>query len=126
MSPLVKHFLKKRKQAMRTNDEETITRLQNQITRLIHSNQVNSVKNKKNGSKKWWSKVNSMTGRKGNTLSVSYIIEPSVINTYFQGINTDPEYIAPQLLSILKGTRIPSLSLDMVHNFLRKLKRTTS
>ena len=111
---------------MRTNDEETITRLQNQITRLIHSNQVNSVKNKKNGSKKWWSKVNSMTGRKGNTLSVSYIIEPSVINTYFQGINTDPEYIAPQLLSILKGTRIPSLSLDMVHNFLRKLKRTTS
>jgi hypothetical protein len=63
MSPLVKHLLKKRKQAMRTNDEETITRLQNQIN-LIHSNQVNTVKNEKNGSKKWWSKVNSMTGKK--------------------------------------------------------------
>ena len=73
MSPLVKHLLKKRKQATRTNDEETITRLQNQINRLIHSNQVNAVKNEKNGSKKWWSKVNSMTGRKGNTLPVSYI-----------------------------------------------------
>jgi predicted ATP-binding protein involved in virulence len=47
MSPLVKHLLKKRKQAMRTNDEETITRLQNQINRLIHSNQVNAVKNEK-------------------------------------------------------------------------------
>ena len=31
ISPLVKHLLKKRKQAMRTNDEETITHLQNQI-----------------------------------------------------------------------------------------------
>ena len=119
-------MLKKRKKAMKTNDEESITRLQNQINRLIHSNQVNAVKNEKNGSKKWWSKVNSMTGRKGNTLPVSSITEPSVINTYFQGINTDPEYTAPQLLSIPKDTRIPSLSLDMVHNFLRKLKRTTS
>ena len=126
MSPLVKHLLKKRKQAMRTNDEETITRLQNQINRLIHSNQVNAFKNEKNRSRKWWSKVNSMNGRKGNTLPVSSIIEPSVINTYFQGINTDPEYTAPQLLSIPKDTRIPSLSLDMVHNFLRKLESTTS
>jgi hypothetical protein len=117
MYPLVKHLLKKRKQAMRTNDEDN---------RLIHSNQVNAVKNEKNGSKKWWSKVNSITGRKGNTLPVSSIIEPSVINTYIQDINTDPEYTAPQLLSIPKDTRIPSLSLDMVHNFLRKLKRTIS
>ena len=67
-----------------------------------------------------------MTGRKGNTLPVSSTIEPSVINTYFQGINTNAEYTAPQLLLISKDTRIPSLSLDMVHNFSRKLKRTTS
>ena len=95
MSPLVKHLLKKRKKAMRKNDEETLIRLQNQISRLIHSNQVNAIKNEKNGSKKWWSKVNSMTGRKGKTLRVSSIIEPRVINTYFQGINTDPNYSAP-------------------------------
>jgi short subunit fatty acids transporter len=50
LSPFVKRLLKKRKQAMRTNDEEIITRLQNQINRLIHSNQVNAVKNEKNGS----------------------------------------------------------------------------
>ena len=60
---------------MRTNDEETVTRLHNQINRLIHSNPVNAVKNEKNGSKEWWSKVNRrMTGRKGNTLPVSSII----------------------------------------------------
>ena len=80
---------------MRKNDKETLIRLQNQISRLIHSNQVNAIKNEKNGSKKWWSKVNSMTGRKGKTLRVSSIIEPRVINTYFQGINTDPNYSAP-------------------------------
>ena len=98
---------------MRTNDEETITRLHNQINRLIHSNQVNAVKNEKNGSKKWWSKVNSMTGRKGNNLPVSPIIEPSVINTYFQSINTD--------------TLLPSGCRSLrTHNFLRKMKGTTS
>ena len=126
MSPLIKHLLKKRRQAMRTGDEETNTRLRNQVNRLIHSNLVNAVKNEKDGSKKWWSKVNSMTGRKGNNLPVSSVIEPSVINTYFQGINTDIEYSPPQLLSIPKATRIPSISPDMVFNLLRKLKRTAS
>ena len=126
MSPLVKYLLKKRKQAMRRNDEESITRLQSQINRPIHSNQVNAVKSEKHGSKKWWNKVNNMTGRIGNILPISSIIDPDVINTYFQSINTDPEYIAPQLQCIPKDTRIPSLSIGMVYNFLRKLKRTTS
>ena len=67
-----------------------------------------------------------MTGRVGNILPISSITDPDVINTYFQSINTDPEYIAPQLQSIPKDTRIPSLSTDMGCNFLRKLKRTTS
>ena len=62
----------------------------------------------------------------GNILPISSIIDPDVINTYFQSINTDSEYIAPQLQSIPKHTRIPSLSIDMVYNFLWKLKRTTS
>ena len=37
MSPLVKYLLKKRKQAMRRNDEESITRLQNQINYSLKS-----------------------------------------------------------------------------------------
>ena len=67
-----------------------------------------------------------MTGRIGNILLISSIIDPDVINNYFQSINTDPEYIAPQLQSIPKDTRIPSLSIDMVYYFLRNLKRTAS
>ena len=88
---------------------------------IIHSNQVNAVKSEKHRSKKWWNKVNNMTGRIANILPISSIIDPDVINTYFQSINTDPEYIAPQLQSMPKDTRIPSLSIDMVYNFLRKL-----
>ena len=53
ISPLAKYLLKKRKQAMRRNDGESITRLQNQVNRLIHSNQVNVVKSEKHRSKKW-------------------------------------------------------------------------
>ena len=60
---------------MRRNDEESITRLQSQINRLIHSNQVNAVKSEKHGSKKWWNEVNNMTGRIGNILPISSIID---------------------------------------------------
>lgn len=58
MSPLVKlSFLQKRKKAIRKYNEETVTRLQIQINGLIHSNQVNVIKNEKNVSRKWWEKV---------------------------------------------------------------------
>ena len=39
---------------------------------------------------------------------------------------TDPNYSAPQLLEIPEGTRIPFLSIDIVNNFLRKQKRSSS
>ena len=82
MSPLLKYLLKKRKQEKRRNDEESITRLRNQINRLIHSNQVDAVKSEKHGSKKWWNKVNNMTVNIGNSLPINSIIDPTVINTY--------------------------------------------
>lgn len=67
--------------------------MRSQNNGLIHSNQVNAIRSEKHGLRKWWSKVNNMTGGIGNTLSVSSIIHPSVINTFFQDINTDPEHI---------------------------------
>ena len=85
--------------------------------KLIDTSQVNAVKSEKHGSKKWWNKVNNMTGRTGNSLPISPIIDPTVINTYSQSINTDPEYIAPQFQLIPRDTRIPSLSLDMVYTY---------
>ena len=124
MSPLVKHQLKKRKIAIEKKEEEAVTRLQNQINRLIYANQVNAIQNEKNGSGKWWKNINNITGRKGTTWPVSSILEPNAINTYFQSINTDPAYSAPELLSIPMDTKIPSVSLDKVYDFLRKQKRT--
>ena len=75
------------------------------------SNQVNVVKSEKHGSRKWWNKVNNMTGRIRNSPPICSIMNPTVIKTYFQSINTDPEYIAlaPQLQLIPKDIRIPSL-----------------
>ena len=61
-----------------------------------------------------------------NSAPVSSLIDPNVINAYFQTINTDPNYSAPQLLEIPEGTRIPFLSIDTVYNFLRKQKRSSS
>jgi hypothetical protein len=61
-----------------------------------------------------------------NTPIISSLIEPDEINAYFQNINTDRNYSAPSLLEIPRGTRIPSLSTSMVHNFLRKQKRSSS
>ncbi len=131
MSPLVKHLLKKRKKAVGVGDEESTFRLQNQINTLIRANQLNAVQNEnqnhKTGTKKWWNNVNNITGRKEkNSSPVSSLIDPNVINAYFQTINTDPNYSAPQLLEIPEGTRIPFLSIDIVYNFLRKQKRSSS
>ena len=81
----------------------------------------------KTGTKKWWNNVNNITGRKEkNSVPVSSLIDPNVINAYFQTINTDPNYSAPQLLEIPEGIRIPFLSIDIVYNFLRKQKRSSS
>ena len=54
--------------------------------KLIDTSQVNAVKSEKHGSKKWWNKVNNMTGRTGNSLPISSIIDPTVINTYSQSV----------------------------------------
>jgi hypothetical protein len=102
MSPLVKYLLKKRKKAIRVGDEESTFRLQNQINTLIRANQLNAVQNEnqnhKTGTTKWWNNVNNITGRKEkNSAPLSSLIDPNVINAYFQTINTDPNYSTPQL-----------------------------
>ena len=87
MSSLVKHLLKKRKKAVDVGDEESTFCLQNQINTLIRANQLNAVQNEnqnhKTGTKKWWNNVNNITGRKEkNSVPVSSLIDPNVINAY--------------------------------------------
>ena len=78
----------------------------------------NDINDKDKGSKSWWSIVNSITGRKSTHVSISCIVSPDEINDYFCTINTDPNYIDPEILSIPDGTRIPEVTSLTVCNFL--------
>ncbi len=130
LSPIVKHLLKLRKNAINKRDNESSHRLQERINKLIRSNQLKAVKqenkNQNCGSKRWWSLVNKITGRGNNEVPLSHIIDPKVMNEHFQSINTDPDYVIPQPLPIPPGTRVPELSVHTVCKLLLNQKRTTS
>ena len=102
--------------------------LQKRIDELIRGNLVRSVddENRKNsfGSKKWWDTVNRITGRKSKNSNISSVIDPQHINSYFQNVNTDANYISPQLIPIPVGTRVPTIDEPTVISFLSNLKRT--
>ena len=62
--------------------------------------------------------------RTKHNIPVSTQIDPSDINVHFQKINTDCNYKSPDLCEIPEGTRIPSLSTDMVRQFLDNPRKT--
>ena len=118
LSPIVKHLLKLRKTAINKRDTESSHRLQERINKLIRDNQLKGVKQESKshdcGSKRWWSLVNKITGRGNSEVPLSHIIDPKVMNEHFLTINTDSDYVIPQLLHIPKGTRVSELSVDTV------------
>ena len=57
---------------------------------------------------------------------VSSVLSPDVINAYFQSINTDCTYKAPEPLEIPVGTRIPVVDENAVRKLLTHQKRTAS
>ena len=128
MSPLVNHFLNLRKKATKKHDLELSNRLQEKINSLIRQNQMRAVRQESNsnktGSKKWWETVNSITSRTKLNIPVSGKIDPNDINVHFQKINTDCNYKRPDPCEIPEGKRIPSLSTNMVRQFLDKLRKT--
>lgn len=102
MSPLVKHLLKRRQALLRKGGQKqnpNVTTLQERINKLIRENQLQAVKHDSNkhdkGTRSWWSTINSITGRKSISQSISSIIDPASINEYFGEINTDPNYSPP-------------------------------
>ena len=84
---------KQRKNAKKRHDVETDYRLQEKINQLIRKNQLKGVnqnyKDQTRGSKRWWSVVNGITGRSNSEVPISSLLDPQVINMYFQSINTD-------------------------------------
>ena len=130
LSPIVKHLLKLRKNAINKRDNESSHRLQERINKLIRSNQLKAVKqenkNQNCGSKRWWSLVNKITGRCNSEVPLSHIIDPKVMNEHFQSINTDPDYVTPQPLHIPRGARVPELCVHTICKLLLNQNRTTS
>jgi hypothetical protein len=122
MSPLVKHLCKIRNKNGVNND------LQKRIDELIRGNLVRSVddENRKNsfGFKKWWDTVNRITGRKSKNSNITSVIDPQHFNSYFKNVNTNENYISPQLIPIPVGTRVPTIDEHTVISFLSNLKRT--
>ena len=125
MSPLVKHLCKIRNRSIWKGDNE---HLQSKINVLIRQNIVRAVKNENgknaSGSKMWWDTVNRITGRKANQGSLN--IDPTIINSYFQKINTDDNYTPPEPVLIPSGTRIPNIDVSTVEKLLAKQKKTSA
>ena len=72
----------------------------------------------------WWDTVNRITGRKANQGSLN--IDPTIINSYFQKINTDDNYTPPEPVLIPIGTRIPNIDVSTVEKLLAKQKKTSA
>ena len=112
MSPLVKYLCNIRNKQLNRGAN---TDLQERINQLIRENQIRAVRNENRkyqiGAKGWWNTVNRITGRTSKSDNISATIDPSVINTYFQNVNTDSQYIPPRLLTIPQETRIPKIDI---------------
>ena len=126
MSPLVKYLCNIRNKQINRGAN---TDLQERINKLIRENQIRAVRNENRkyqiGAKGWWNTVNRIMGRTSKSDNISATIDPSVINTYFQNVNTDSQYIPPRLLTIPQETRIPKIDIQTVKSFMMKQKRTS-
>ena len=128
-SPLVKHLLERGKNAIKKHDLELSNLFEEKINSLIRENQMRAVRQESNnhitGSKKWWDTVNRITSRTKLNISLSTQLDSSDINAHFQKTNTDCNYKPSDLCEIPEGTRIPSLSINMVRQLLDNLRKTT-
>ena len=70
--------------------------------------------------------VNRITGRSNSEVSISSLLDPQVINMYFQSITTDSNYTDPVPLIIPEGTRLPKISIYSVVHLLLKQKPTAA
>ena len=64
--------------------------------------------------------VNKINGRKTKHTSIN--IDPNVLNSYIQTINTDDNYTPPELVPTPVETRIPNVDVSTVERFLEKQK----
>ena len=131
MSPLLKHLLCKRNKLLRKGMVQEAGSLQPRITQLIKENQLNLTKVNKQkhdtGSKSWWKVIDKLTGRVGSSMNLSSLFNVNDINTHFQSINTDINYVEPALLEIVPELhKVPVIHEISVFKALARMKRTAT
>ena len=131
MSSLLKHLLSKRNRLPRKGMIQEAGFLQPRITPLIKENQLNLTKVNKQkldmGSKSWWKVIDKLTGLVGSSMNLSSLFNVNDINTHFQSINTDINYVEPALLEIMPELqKVPVIHEISVFMALEHVKRTAS
>ena len=79
------------------------------------------------GSKSWWKVIDKLTGRVGSSMNLSSLFTVNDINTHFQSINIDINYVEPALLEIMPELpKVPVIHEISVFEALEHVKRTAS
>ena len=79
------------------------------------------------GSKSWWKVIDKLTGRVGSSMNLSSLFTVNDINTHFQSINIDINYVEPALLEIMPELpKVPVVHEISVFEALEHVKRTAS
>ena len=105
--------------------------LQPRVTQLIKENQLNLTKVNKQkhdmGCKSWWKVIDKLTGRVGSSMNLSSLFNVKDINTHFQSINTDINYVEPALLEIMPELqKVPAIYEITVFKASAHMKRTAT
>ena len=76
------------------------------------------------GSKSWWKVVDKLTGRVESSMSLSSLYRMNDINTHFQSINTDPDYVEPTQFEIKELRKVPVIHEISIFKALSHVKKT--
>ena len=94
----------------------------------MKENQFNPTKVNKQthdmGSKSWWKVVDKLTGRVESSMSLSSLYRMNDINTHFQSINTDPDYVEPTQFEIKELRKVPVIHEISIFEALSHVKKT--
>ena len=78
------------------------------------------------GSKSWWKVVDKLTRLVGSSMNLLSLFIVNDINTHFQSINTDPNYVEPVQFEIMEHHKFPVIHEISVFKALSYVKRTAT
>ena len=128
---LEKKSIESKNKLLRKGMVQEVGFLKPRITQLIKQNQLNLTKVNKQkhdmDSKCRWKVIDKLTGRVGSSMNLSSLSNVNGINTQFQSINTNINYVEPALLEIMpEPHKVPVIHGISVFKVLVHVKRTAT